>query len=131
KDTITPVTVGVAAMVGNVLLSLLLIKPLAHGGLALANSTATLVEMAVLLWLLRNKLGGWQESRVGRSLLKTLAASGIMAVAVALLLRVLEDWSQPVQAVVIGSAAIIVYVAAAWLLRSPEVWALPGLLRRR
>jgi putative peptidoglycan lipid II flippase len=130
KDTITPVTVGVAAMIGNVLLSLLLIKPLAHGGLALANSTATLVEMAVLLWLLRGKLGGWRESQVGRSLLKTLIASAVMATVVAILLQVLGGWSQPVQAVVIGGVAVVVYVAAAWLLRSPEVRALPGLLRR-
>jgi putative peptidoglycan lipid II flippase len=131
KDTITPVTVGVTAMIGNVLLSLLLIKPLAHGGLALANSTATLIEMAVLLWLLRGKLGGWRESQVGRSLLKTLAASAIMAASAALLLRVLGGWSRPVQAVVIGSIAVIVYVVAAWLLRSPEVRALPKLLRRQ
>lgn len=125
KDTITPVTVGVSAMLGNVLLSLLLIKPLAHGGLALANSTATLVEMVVLLWLLRSKLGGWRESQVGRSLLKTLVASAIMAAAVALLLQMLGDWSQSVQAIVIGGAAVIVYVVTAWILRSPEVRALP------
>ena len=112
------------------LLSLLLIRPLAHGGLALANSTATLVEMVVLLWLLRGKLGGWQESMVGRSLLKTLAASAVMAVVVAVLLQLLSDWSQPVQAIVIGGAAVLIYVAATWLLRSPEVRALPGLLRQ-
>jgi len=130
KDTITPVTVGISAMIVNVLLSLLLIGPLAHGGLALANSTATLIEMVVLLWLLRSKLGGWQEGMVGRSLLKTLAASAVMALVVAVLLQVMDGWSQPIQAIVIGIVAVIVYVAAAWLLRSPEVRALPGLLRR-
>ena len=130
KDTITPVTVGIAAMIVNVLLSLLLIGPLAHGGLALANSTATLIEMVVLLWLLRGKLGGWQESMVGRSLLKTVAASAVMAVVVAVLLQIMDGWSQPVQAVLIGGIAVVVYVVAAWLLRSPEVRALPKLLRR-
>jgi len=56
KDTLTPVLVGVAAMTLNIALSLLLIRPLAHGGLALANSLATLAEMGVLLLFLRRRL---------------------------------------------------------------------------
>ena len=56
-DTRTPVTIGVAAMGLNILLSLLLIGPLAQGGLALANSVATILEMLVLLYLLRRRLG--------------------------------------------------------------------------
>lgn len=58
KDTLTPVLVGVAVMTLNIVLSLLLIRPLAHGGLALANSLATLIEMVVLLALLRKRLVG-------------------------------------------------------------------------
>ncbi len=56
KDTLTPVLIGVAAMSLNIALSLLLIRPLAHGGLALANSLATLAEMGVLLLFLRRRL---------------------------------------------------------------------------
>src|SRR5690606_35758759 len=51
-DTWTPVRIGVGAMVLNILLSLLLVRPLSFGGLALANSVATLLEMILLLWLL-------------------------------------------------------------------------------
>ncbi len=130
KDTLTPVSIGIGAMVVNVGLSLLLIRPMAHGGLALANSVATLAEMVILLWLLRGKLGGWKESKVGRSLIRTLAASAIMAVVVIGLLNVLAGWSGPIQAVVIGGAAVAVYAIAAWILGSSEIRSLPSLLRR-
>jgi putative peptidoglycan lipid II flippase len=130
KDTLTPVLVGIGAMAANVVLSLLLIDSLAHGGLALANSLATLAEMAILLWLLRGKLGGWQERRVAASSLRTLAATAIMAGVIFLLRALLGTWPQSWQGVVIGALAIAAYGAAAWLLRSPELRALPGLLRR-
>ena len=55
-DTATPVVVGVAAMALNILLSLALIGRLSYGGLALANSIATALEMLVLLILLGRKL---------------------------------------------------------------------------
>ncbi len=131
KDTLTPVLVGVAAMAANVLLSLLLIRPLAHGGLALANSAATLAEAGVLLWLLRARLGGWDEKRVGRSLVSTLAAAGVMAAIVFALLRLGAGWSQSAQAVIIGGLAVVIYAGAAWLFKSPEVKGLRGLVRRR
>ena len=131
KDTITPVVVGVVAMIGNVLLSLILIRPLAHGGLALANSLATTVEMLVLLWLLRGKLGGWGERRVVASVLRTLAATLAMALSVGALLRWGGSWPLAIQAIIIAGIAAVVYAAAAWVFRSPEVRALPRLLLRR
>lgn len=56
-DTLTPVLIGVGAMALNILLSLLWIGWLSYGGLALANSAATGVEMFVLVWLLGRRLG--------------------------------------------------------------------------
>ena len=112
--------VGVGAMAVNIGLSLILVRPLAHGGLALANSTATLLEMAFLMWLLRGRLGGWGEAQVARSLVRIVVAAAIMAAVVWALLQLLAAWSQPVQAVIIGGAAIAVYAAAAWLLTRPK-----------
>ncbi|HJW84127.1 MAG TPA: murein biosynthesis integral membrane protein MurJ, partial [Anaerolineae bacterium] len=82
RDTRTPVIVGAAAMGLNVILSLLLIGPLAQGGLALANSIATTLETLALAWLIRARLGGIDGRRVSLAALKTAAASLIMAVAV-------------------------------------------------
>lgn len=81
-DTWTPVRVGVGAMALNVGLSLLLIKPLAHGGLALANTLATTLETAALLWLLRWRLGhidiGSLATTLGRSLVATLTMAAAL-----------------------------------------------------
>lgn len=76
-DTKTPVQIGAAAMLLNVLLSLLLMRSLAHGGLALANSLATSLEMVGLLWILRKRLGGPEA----RKLLRAAGQQGVSAAA--------------------------------------------------
>lgn len=55
-DTWTPVRVGVAAMILNIALCFWWVEPLGFGGLALANTVATTVEMLFLLWLARRRL---------------------------------------------------------------------------
>ena len=57
-DTRTPVAISVAAMALNVVLSLILIRPLAHGGLALSNTVATTLEFMGMMFLIRRRLGG-------------------------------------------------------------------------
>jgi putative peptidoglycan lipid II flippase len=78
-DTKTPVLVGVVAMGLNVLFSLLFsalfdqLGWMPHGGLALANSLATALEMVGLLVLIRRRLSGLE----GRSVLVlTIQAAG-------------------------------------------------------
>jgi len=87
-DTLTPVAIGVAAMLLNIGLSFLWVHPLGYGGLALANSTATTIEMLVLLWLLRKRMGGLD----GRALLASVARNGVAALGMALVLALWLDW---------------------------------------
>ena len=130
KDTKTPVVIGVAAMGLNVLLSLILIRPLAHGGLALANALATTLEMGVLLWMLRKKLGGWEEGRVAASLSRALLAAGLMAGLVFGLMDFTPEMDLAWQALIYGPLALGSYLLIAWLLQSPELAALPRMWRR-
>ena len=65
----------------------MLVRPLSFGGLALANSTATTLEMLLLLWLLRKRLGGIDGRSVGGTVLRSLGAAAVMA-------SVLELWVQ-------------------------------------
>lgn len=81
-DTWTPVAVGIAAMALNVMLSLLLMGPLRHGGLALANTLATTVEMAVLIGLLRRRLGELRLSPLADTLGRSGLASLVMGAAI-------------------------------------------------
>jgi len=77
-DTRTPVAISVVAMVLNVVLSLILIRPLAHGGLALANTLATTLELLGMMILVRRRLEGVEGRRL-------IHASGRVVVAATLM----------------------------------------------
>jgi putative peptidoglycan lipid II flippase len=86
-DTKTPVLVGASAMGINIILSVTLLSFFAnigwapHGGLALANSLATAIEMFVLLYLMKRRLNGLEGSRVLKGALQSAAATLVMAIA--------------------------------------------------
>ncbi len=120
-DTLTPVVVGVMAMGLNIALSLLLIGPLAHGGLALANSAATIVEVSVLLAVIRRRLAGIDEKRFLLSMLRTLGAAGLMGLGVSLFVRLTDGTSLilgSVGSIVLGGA---IYLGLSWVLGAEEV----------
>lgn len=129
-DTMTPVLVGVATMVLNIILCLLLIGPLTHGGLALANSAATAVEMVVLLAILRGRLGGMEGRELATSLVKMVIAVALMGVAVAWFAGATRGGHILLQA---GGAMALgtgVYLLASLLLGGKEVEAMRRLVAR-
>jgi putative peptidoglycan lipid II flippase len=137
QNTIIPVAVGVGAMSLNIALSLALVGPLSFGGLALANSTATTVEMVLLLWLLRKRLGGIDGRSVAATTLRSLAATTLMAVVLELWVQwepdafppaLEDDWGIAIGGIILG---IIAYSTISWLLRSEELALLIDMLRRR
>ncbi|MCX5716443.1 MAG: murein biosynthesis integral membrane protein MurJ, partial [Candidatus Omnitrophica bacterium] len=114
QDTKTPLKAGAAALVVNVLLNLMLMGPLKAGGLALANSLASILNCAVLYIALRNKIGQLGISTVWDSLVKILAAGLVMLVACNFVL---------VKTNVIAAipAGIIAYLLTCFLLKSSEL----------
>jgi putative peptidoglycan lipid II flippase len=130
-DTRTPVAVGIGAMILNVVLSLVLIRPLQHGGLALANSTATIVETVLLLTILRGRLGGIENATLLRSAAKTGLATTVMGVAILWFTTSTETSSSLVQA---GGAVIVgglLFLVVSAIMRSEELRALRSIVRRR
>ncbi len=127
-DTRTPVLIGAGAMILNIILSLLLIRPLLHGGLALANSVATIMETSVLLVILRRRLGGIDGQRLLRSAVKTSLAAVVMGLGV----YWFDGLAQGSHILIRGAGAIIlggtIYLAVSLLLRSEEVSALRRIL---
>jgi putative peptidoglycan lipid II flippase len=109
-DTKTPVLVGVAAMSLNVVFSVAFTALFVrldwapHGGLALANTLATALEMIGLLWIMRRRLAGLQ----GRSLLQAAGQGGLATAALGLALYgwLAVSGSQPAWLVVLGGLAI-------------------------
>ncbi len=136
-DTRTPVTVGVIAMSLNVVFSLGFARLFAaagwmpHGGLALANSLATLLEMVGLLFMMRRKLGGLE----GGVILKAVAKAGlaVAGMAAALWLWLGQAGSLPSAVAALGGVALGAGVFAVLLvaLRVPEVHQGIALVRSR
>ncbi len=126
-DTKTPVLVGSVAMSLNVGLSFAFVALfqrlgwMPHGGLALANTVATTLEMAGLLYLMRRRLAGLDGHYVLRGIAYAALGSAIMGVAVEATWRALAAYPLAVSvtlAIVVGAG---VYVAVLWLLRTPEL----------
>jgi putative peptidoglycan lipid II flippase len=119
-DTFTPVAVGIGAMGLNIALSLALLAPLAHGGLALANSIATILEMTTLLVLLRRRIGDVDAPRLARSTARIVLATLAMTLVLAPFAH--HFASAPIFAA-LGGALIgaVVYFIVALVLRSEEL----------
>lgn len=79
QDTRTPVKIAILAMVSNIILNLLLMGPLQHGGLALAASLSSMLNLTLLLWMLRGRVGRIDGQRILFSLSKVVLASVAVA----------------------------------------------------
>jgi len=119
EDTWTPVLVGMLQLgamwlmgwwLGNVLFPLL--GWIEMGGLALGYAISTLLELVLLLWLLRKKLGGINGRRVFDGVWRMLLASIIMAVVTWLVLQSLVASPKLIQLVLAGAAGASVYLIA-------------------
>ena len=137
KDTRTPVATAFITFIINLCLSLALMGPLKHGGLALATTLSAFCNMLMLLWLLRRKIGSFGGSGILRTGLKSSAASIPMAVAVWYGCSLI-DWSQAGHKMLKGSVlgasiacGTVIYVLAVKLLRSEEALEVLAMLRGR
>ena len=81
-----PAIVSGAAILVNVSASVLLVRTIGFAGLALGTSLAAIANAALLLWLLRSRLGGLE----GRRLLSTLAKIGASAIVMAIVARAIQ-----------------------------------------
>lgn len=79
RDSRTPVIVGGVSVVFNIIVNLILVRPLGFRGLALGTAASALFNASMLLWLLRQRLGGIDGRRVSLAFGKVLAASILMA----------------------------------------------------
>ncbi len=126
-DTRTPVLVGVVTVLMNIGLSLLLVNYLGDpssltrgpfAGLALANTIATTLEAIVLLLLLAPRMGGIDTTQNVISSLRTTIATALMGAVLFVALPLMNVVWFPVA--ILGTVIVgaIVYIGAAWLLRS-------------
>jgi putative peptidoglycan lipid II flippase len=129
QDTITPLLVAAGIGVLYVMISLLLMRIMGHGGLALANSIAITLEVVLLLWLLRTRIGSVE----GRETLRATGLIGIACVVMALTIlmvqRLLDSPTSTAEQIVYLAATVsagaVAYGAAGWWLRIEAIRQIP------
>jgi putative peptidoglycan lipid II flippase len=126
-DTRTPVIVGATAMGINLGFSFLFswlfgqIGWLPLGGLALANSLATFLEMIVLILIMRKRLNGLEGGSVWDAVLRSLIGVAVMGASIWGWMALMQGHSAAVTALgglVIGA---VLYGLGLILLKVPEV----------
>jgi len=136
-DTKTPVMVGAVAMGLNVVFSFAFsawfkqIGWMPHGGLALANSFATALEVSVLFYLLHRRLNGIEGRNIVDGTLRFGGAALGMAIAVWLWMQAtgsMNRWLVGLGGVAVGG---LVYGLGVLALRVPEIQMIVGAIRRR
>ncbi len=137
QDTRTPVKIAVLAVVANILLSVILMGPLAHGGLALATSLAAMLNLGLLTVRLRKKIGRMDGARILRSLLKIVPASLVMGLIGWWTSRnpLWESGGHILQKIeLLGGgiiASVLFYSIAMWALKSEELAFFREMMRKR
>ena len=138
KDTKKPVAVAVLSIVVNVVLSIVLVRYMAQGGLALAYSVAGIFNMVVLIVLLNWQVGDIGSWGLVKSTVQTTLISLLMGGAVWLLTRFWELYlpvsgklaqlAEIVAAMALGMG-LFMFLAVLW--KMPEAEQLLGILRRK
>jgi putative peptidoglycan lipid II flippase len=137
-DTQTPMKISTVCLGMNVVFTILLIGPLAQGGLGIANSLSALCNVALLLYALRRKLKFLQLDAFRRDAL-TMAGAAVLAGQVAWLSsRGWEKWvghaalAEKFGAVFVPmAAAAVVYGLALFWLQVPQAREVLILIGRR
>jgi putative peptidoglycan lipid II flippase len=136
QDTKTPVKVAILSLLANIALSVLLMGPMRHGGLALATSLSSMLNLTVLIWFLKKRLGRIGASNILKSVGTSSAASIVMGLALIWFLsRIeLEGGVSTIRLItyvglsVVGG--IVIYGGLSRIFKSKELTAVVGMLRK-
>ncbi len=136
-DTKTPVLIGVIAMGLNVIFSFAFaawfarIGWMPHGGLALANSLATALEVTALFAIMRRRLGSIEGHVLAQGFGKSLLAGLGMGISLFFWMQIvgeMDHWITTLGGVAVG---VMIYTFFSWALKAPEIKMLTGAVSRR
>jgi putative peptidoglycan lipid II flippase len=136
-DSRTPVKAAAASLAVYVISGLLLMGPFAHLGLALAVSISSVVNLFILAFALRRRLGLLGLRAVTMSAARSVVASAVMAVGVVLVARLgrweygLANLRNAATLLACLAVACVLYFGSAAVMRCPELGELKQALRGR
>jgi putative peptidoglycan lipid II flippase len=128
---------AIVALIVNIIFSLILMFPLKHGGLALATSIASAVNVILLAVILTKKIGCFMDRDFYKAVFGIILASAVMWMAI-----ILMEWFFPWQtegsfqhrlsfllaAMAVGGTTFFSVCAA---LKIPEMTAMISILKRK
>ncbi|MGD8835013.1 MAG: murein biosynthesis integral membrane protein MurJ [Desulfobacteraceae bacterium] len=127
KETVTPVKVAAVAIAANIVLGAVLMRTMAHNGLALALSLASVLHLGLLTVALHRKLGGIQWGGIARCLLRSGFCALLMGVAVwAVANRMIHTGKHSSMEMMTGLmlsiiTGVIVYIGLAFIFNATEL----------
>ncbi len=128
KDTLTPVKTASFCFLVNVIFNLLLMWPLKVGGLALATSISGASNFFILFFILRKRLGKFNEKGLIVSISKIFLASLLMGLALIIVMPHLELYFTAVSTLhkVLALTltiilAIIIFISVSFALKVQEI----------
>jgi putative peptidoglycan lipid II flippase len=137
QDAKWPVKAAIIALVFNIIASLILMNPLKHNGLALANSLASMVNVIILSIVLKKKIGTFLDRNFYLSTGKIIISSLVMLGAITLVDFFLP-WNTDahfkarliylIVSIAVGGSAFFI---CSYLLKSPEIYGIIRLLKKR
>ncbi len=137
QDAKTPVIIAVIAIVANIVLSIVLMGPLKHCGLALATTLASGINFVLLFIIVRVKMGNIGGLHILFSVIRSAFCSIVMAYSVHHLALYIIPAYNTQSWIKTGGAVIacittggIVYVLMALIVRSPELKSAASMFKR-
>lgn len=130
QDTRTPMKIGAAALVMNIVLNLILMGPMREAGLALATSIAGIFNFLFLVYLFQKQIADFPIGEILGSSTRILAASLVMGIAASFFYHKIYHFvgmegSETLRllAAVFGSIGIsvLIYLGFSLIFRVPEI----------
>jgi len=137
KDTRTPLKIALLTISANLILGLVLMGPMRHNGLALAFTLASILNLGLLGFALRRRLGAFGGRSIAFSALRSSVCAAVMAVGVWIAARWLlpHDHAAGVTLLpgLLGCILIgaVMFGVLARTLGMPELQTLMHMIRRR
>jgi putative peptidoglycan lipid II flippase len=137
QDSKWPMIAALIALFTNVIVSLALMHPMQHKGLALATSLSAVFNVFILSFVLRKRIGKFLDRSFYISIFKIILSAVVMVGAI-LLIDYFMPWDTSagfktrliylITAIFAGAG---VFFISAYLLKSQEIHALINMIKRR
>lgn len=128
RDMWHPLGAAIAGLLANALLGWILLHPLEHAGLALANGIGAGVQVVLLLLVSKRRLGDLGTRKLIDSLTRTVTVASLMGLAIVALNILTPNVSTLVRSALGVTTGILVFTGTTALFGADEVRELPSIL---